>query len=566
MSRLTGILVCSVLCFGGSFLNGQAVSKFTRKYIVDNVKDSLENFCSSKGDLLVKGVIRSDELNTGRELWKTETAFEISTSKNASLRHVALSMKMFKDDKLMSKDHTSSLFRKNESVLNYKVFGYDDRYTDHYIAGRVKEFGIGDIEYLNAGYLLGICEPDCKTFRELVDVEKCTFIRDEQSEIVVATYRCEGQGEYLFHFSASDFKIGLIRIKKLAGDKYKVAGTELLGDLKFAPNERYSSLEIKIDEFIYVGDDLRSIRIRTRNVGERGTEGRREVTCKVTSQSGFVERSLFPEKLYLETSPPVLIHDDRNIRYKIDGKGKVRKVVDPRAVRPKEVKNEGVKIESSEFSQQVLESNKTKSGDLLYENYLRSSASRAHCGVYSLMAIFDKLETPYEVDRLLDGKYVGSSDGSSFDELLNACADHDVDARAFENLTVRSLRHSKSPFLLLLEPIAGEGSNHWVAFLGDAGGEALIVDPPRSLEKIDYKMLLASWKGRAIVVGNDSSSNIFSYQTFVDKIGLLLPTLLLVLLGSIFVKLLVTLTVVSLAIVISERKGHRGVTVHQHGC
>ncbi len=133
--------------------------------------------------------------------------------------------------------------------------------------------------------------------------------------------------------------------------------------------------------------------------------------------------------------------------------------------------------------------------------YLRTTDSRAHCGIYSLCGVLKSLGIEPEIDQLMSKEYIGSDLGSSSAELIAAARSQGTDAVGFRQLSVSSLRRLRSPALLYLRGGKySENTYHWVAFLGEHEGKARIFDAPHPVQEISYPTLLAFWTGEGLVV------------------------------------------------------------------
>jgi rhodanese-related sulfurtransferase len=121
--------------------------------------------------------------------------------------------------------------------------------------------------------------------------------------------------------------------------------------------------------------------------------------------------------------------------------------------------------------------------------------------VYSVYAALQALEISVEVADLLDHRYMGSYDGSTLAELHRAVEDHGGYARPMQGLTAAALQASSDPIILhVRRPGLHAPYAHWVLFLGVENGQARVVDPPWSVQRLPFAELLSLWDGVGLVV------------------------------------------------------------------
>ena len=140
-------------------------------------------------------------------------------------------------------------------------------------------------------------------------------------------------------------------------------------------------------------------------------------------------------------------------------------------------------------------------------DYLRSTDTGAHCGVYAIAAAARTIGVECDPAKLLTPEFVGDRDGSTASELVLAAKSLGLDAVPCEGLNTFCLKNSSGPVLLFLaENFAVEGSKHWVCYLGDKNGKAQIFDAGFGLRDVSYASLLAQWSGQGVVVTNKPNS------------------------------------------------------------
>jgi rhodanese-related sulfurtransferase len=156
-------------------------------------------------------------------------------------------------------------------------------------------------------------------------------------------------------------------------------------------------------------------------------------------------------------------------------------------------------------------------------------ASGPYCGIYSLYACLSALGIETELEDYVSTKYVGSFQGSTAKELIDAAKDFGAQAECFSHLTHRELKRLQTPMVLHMRTNWADGGfNHWVAFLGYDGQRMRIVDPPHPMQTISAAELLANWDGTGIGVSEQKVDHAFLFAARVDYligIGLLLPAI-----------------------------------------
>jgi len=122
-----------------------------------------------------------------------------------------------------------------------------------------------------------------------------------------------------------------------------------------------------------------------------------------------------------------------------------------------------------------------------------------------------------DIEDYIKTDYVGSFQGSTAEELIQAAKDFGAKAECFSHLTHRELGRIDSPVILHMRSNWGDGGfNHWVAFLGMDGGRVRIIDAPHPLQTMKTAELLANWDGTAIVVDREEPNQAFILAARVD--------------------------------------------------
>jgi rhodanese-related sulfurtransferase len=467
----------------------------------------------------MEAIATSEEWYSGKEKWTTKTVGRITTDFSGKRRHLNLDHEMNSLGVRRSSYGQSSLFVEGKSAFNYKVLrlSSDDK-ERHMVIGFAKKFGIGNLFYANLGYVLGVCESENKKYSELIDLSACLAAVDQESGIFYVKAPKVGYCTCEIEIDNKDFLIRSMTIIKEADDKVNHFENSKLSANEIAPNESTLQSVVKLTNFVYSNRLLDSVDISNLVIGSKGTTWTGIAHVSVTRREPLGDRDipgLIPQGVSVDHPRDIHVFDDPNIRYKIDVSGAVKKAIDPRPF--EKVFGRG----ESNDQQTFLQSNGDADESLLAESYLRGQETRAHCGIYGVMAALTELNVEFSADELLDSKYVGSPLGSSAQELINALASRGVDSVFVENVTVNALRRSTKPIILLLEKGLGERTNHWILFLGDDKGRAKVIDAPRPVESLDYKTLLARWKGKALMVGESSVSREWQLFAAMEKASIL---------------------------------------------
>lgn len=137
-----------------------------------------------------------------------------------------------------------------------------------------------------------------------------------------------------------------------------------------------------------------------------------------------------------------------------------------------------------------------------FANNVLAEFAPNHCGVYSLFAIACALNKPAALNELVTADYVSSEFGSSASDLIRAARALNLHAAAIEGWSVAALRSSGNPALLNLKISNDSKCGHWVAWLGEKDGQAIIYDPLSKLERVPLAVLFSRWNGSAVIVSD----------------------------------------------------------------
>lgn len=128
-----------------------------------------------------------------------------------------------------------------------------------------------------------------------------------------------------------------------------------------------------------------------------------------------------------------------------------------------------------------------------------------YCGVYSAYTVLDHYGKKIDFESLLEPEYVAGFQGSTAEGVVAALADHGIAARSYSGLGVFDLRAASGPLILHVRGSQGTRRyDHWVVYLGEKEGEAVILDPSRGRSTLSYSRLLAMWDSVGIATAQSS--------------------------------------------------------------
>ena len=100
----------------------------------------------------------------------------------------------------------------------------------------------------------------------------------------------------------------------------------------------------------------------------------------------------------------------------------------------------------------------------------------AECGVYAMAAAAAALKLDCDRKFIEEGLFVNEN-GSSAAQLRQLASELGLWTRALEGVSIDFVRNSSSPMLLnLRRSMVGHEAGHWVTYLGDEDGLAIIFD------------------------------------------------------------------------------------------
>jgi rhodanese-related sulfurtransferase len=121
-------------------------------------------------------------------------------------------------------------------------------------------------------------------------------------------------------------------------------------------------------------------------------------------------------------------------------------------------------------------------------------------GITCVYVAAKALGHPIDFQSLTRPQYVGSEDGSSIDELVNAVRDNHLYAEAYHDVEIDELKAFGRPVILHSRSRLDSTSyDHWILYLGESDGFARVIDGADE-RRITLGELLARWDGDAVVI------------------------------------------------------------------
>lgn len=131
----------------------------------------------------------------------------------------------------------------------------------------------------------------------------------------------------------------------------------------------------------------------------------------------------------------------------------------------------------------------------------QAADSSKQCGVLAVFGALRAQGVGVNYSDLLKPEYIGSSLGSSLGELVRAVQDHGGHALPLSGLSAEVLRKLECPAVLHVSGRESPGVfQHWLLFLGDDQGQAVISDVGGRVQLCSYSELLARWDGAGLLV------------------------------------------------------------------
>lgn len=141
----------------------------------------------------------------------------------------------------------------------------------------------------------------------------------------------------------------------------------------------------------------------------------------------------------------------------------------------------------------------------------------AECGVYAMAAAAAALKVDCDRKFIEEGLFVNEN-GSSAAQLRQLASELGLWTQAIEDVSIEFVRNSSSPMLLnLRRSMVGHEAGHWITYLGDEDGLAIIFDNISSekIRSITYGELCLMMNGEAVIVNLTPPSRLTSITDFV---------------------------------------------------
>jgi hypothetical protein len=133
-----------------------------------------------------------------------------------------------------------------------------------------------------------------------------------------------------------------------------------------------------------------------------------------------------------------------------------------------------------------------------------------YCGIYSLYVAARLQESPVQFLTLVDGRYVGSSRGSSLKELADAATTLGLKHEICEFTTTEYVRTQNTRAILHVKRgPESKKADHWILVVGEQSDDrVLIFDPENlSLTSVPWSELVARWDRAALVFPSPGTSS-----------------------------------------------------------
>lgn len=146
---------------------------------------------------------------------------------------------------------------------------------------------------------------------------------------------------------------------------------------------------------------------------------------------------------------------------------------------------------------------------LSFNNFILANEKNTHfeylpyCGISCLYAAMRVEGHKVDYMSLVKPDYIGSQDGSSFEELKQAAEDFGLHAVPLSRLTPVDLKGIAQPTILHVKSSQEKKEYaHFVLYLGSRNGKAVIFEPPAEKTLVDFGALVPKWDGNALVISS----------------------------------------------------------------
>jgi len=133
----------------------------------------------------------------------------------------------------------------------------------------------------------------------------------------------------------------------------------------------------------------------------------------------------------------------------------------------------------------------------------RQNVSDGYCGIYCLYGAMKFFGVQIDPNELLKPEYIGSPAGSSLAELKKCAEAHGLHAMPAARLSTKDLRDINLPVIIHVKSSpTGKTYNHYELYIGTREGNALIYDPPRPAETVEFWTISPRWDGTGLIVSD----------------------------------------------------------------
>ena len=128
-------------------------------------------------------------------------------------------------------------------------------------------------------------------------------------------------------------------------------------------------------------------------------------------------------------------------------------------------------------------------------------ASHPYCGIYCIYTAMKLAGQETDIQDLLKPEYIGSTKGSTIQELKKAVEDNGLYAVPIGKLGSRELRNCPHPVVLHVKLNATSKSyNHYELLLRTEKDKARLYDPPDSPVLVPFHELAPRWDGNGLII------------------------------------------------------------------
>lgn len=126
-----------------------------------------------------------------------------------------------------------------------------------------------------------------------------------------------------------------------------------------------------------------------------------------------------------------------------------------------------------------------------------------YCGLYAAYVVLDHYHRKVSLENLLEPKYITGFEGSTAKQIKQALEDQGIVAAHYSGLGVLDLQIASGPLILHVRGHQGiRNYHHWVVYLGEREGQAVVLDPSRGLSVMPYAQLLSLWDSVGIATAS----------------------------------------------------------------